>query len=253
MFHFKKEEENLYTILAVPSHTKQKDIKQAYYKMAKKYHPDFLHGAGVSETEKVEAGEMFKKISKAYEVLSNPIARQSYDIENNFNDGRDGEETFDHTIYEDKVSNRSYFQPKQQTDFYYTKWTGYKKPDWYHPYNGLDARSEFLYLRRNAGIWPRIDQAYEYFELNRLMAYLAIFGLYNLVYLYREFRAKQRRDLELELLNTSFRMEDLQEQSYNENSFGTGGMLDMVRGIGGEEEAGQDDGESIDLQNAQIQ
>ena len=41
-FHFRKEEENLYTILSVKPSTKQKDIKLAYYKMAKKYHPDFL-------------------------------------------------------------------------------------------------------------------------------------------------------------------------------------------------------------------
>lgn len=101
MFHFRKEEENLYTILSVKPSAKQKDIKKAYYKMAKKYHPDFLQGEGVSERERDEAAEMFKKISKAYEVLSNPIARQAYDIEHNFNDGRDGEAQFDHTIYED--------------------------------------------------------------------------------------------------------------------------------------------------------
>lgn len=63
--------------------------------MAKKYHPDFLQGQGVTEAEQEEAAEMFKKVQKAYEVLSNPIARQAYDIENNFNDGRDGEATFD--------------------------------------------------------------------------------------------------------------------------------------------------------------
>ena len=62
MFHFRKEEENLYTILSVKPSTKQKDIKLAYYKMAKKYHPDFLQGDDVTEKEKEEANEMFKKI-----------------------------------------------------------------------------------------------------------------------------------------------------------------------------------------------
>ena len=42
LFHFRKEEENLYMILSVKPNTKQKEIKLAYYKMAKKYHPDFL-------------------------------------------------------------------------------------------------------------------------------------------------------------------------------------------------------------------
>lgn len=75
MFHFKKEEENLYTILQVKTSTKQADIKKAYYKLAKKYHPDFLMSEGHTEKEREEAAEMFKKISKAYEVLSNPISR----------------------------------------------------------------------------------------------------------------------------------------------------------------------------------
>ena len=102
----------MYTILQVKPSSKQGDIKKAYYKMAKKYHPDFLMGEDHSEAEREEAAEMFKKISKAYEVLSNPIARQSYDIENNFNDGRDGETTYDQSIYEDETSKRTYYQPK---------------------------------------------------------------------------------------------------------------------------------------------
>ena len=57
--------------------------------MAKKYHPDF-QGPDITEKERDQASEMFKKVQKAYEVLSNPISRQAYDIENNFNDGSDG-------------------------------------------------------------------------------------------------------------------------------------------------------------------
>lgn len=63
--------------------------------MAKKYHPDFLQGDGFTDAEREQASEMFKKIQKSYEVLSNPIARQAYDIENNFNDGREGQSAFD--------------------------------------------------------------------------------------------------------------------------------------------------------------
>jgi molecular chaperone DnaJ len=59
-----------------------KEIKLAYYKLAKKYHPDFN-----MEGDKDASSEMFKKVHKAYEVLSNPISRQTYDIENRINDG----------------------------------------------------------------------------------------------------------------------------------------------------------------------
>jgi DnaJ-class molecular chaperone len=60
MFHFRKEEENLYMILSVKASANQKDIKLSYYKMAKKYHPDFLHNESAAEKE--EASEMFKKV-----------------------------------------------------------------------------------------------------------------------------------------------------------------------------------------------
>jgi DnaJ-class molecular chaperone len=73
-FHFLKEETNLYTILEAKSNMKQKEIKLAYYKQAKKYHPDFL-GPTATKAEENEASEMFKKIQMAYETLSNPIMR----------------------------------------------------------------------------------------------------------------------------------------------------------------------------------
>jgi DnaJ-class molecular chaperone len=81
IFNFKKEEDTLYKTLKVKTTAKPIEVKLAYYKMAKVYHPDFNEP---SEQEK--AAEMFKKISKAYEILSNPISRQAYDIENRIND-----------------------------------------------------------------------------------------------------------------------------------------------------------------------
>ena len=60
-FHFVKEETNFYTILGAKPSMKQKEIKKEYYKMAKKYHPDFI-GPDVTEKQRDEASEMFKKV-----------------------------------------------------------------------------------------------------------------------------------------------------------------------------------------------
>jgi hypothetical protein len=114
-------------------------------------------------------------------------------------------------MYEDQTSSRSYYQPRTQKDFYYTKWTGYKKPDWYHPYNGYDARSEFLYLRRNAFSWPVVDQALDFMELNRLFFYLAAFALYNAYDQYKDYLLREKQNLELSLLEISFNEEKLSQ------------------------------------------
>ena len=61
-FHFRQEEQNLYAILQVKTNASQKEVKLAYYKMAKKYHPDFLSSDEFTEAERKHALEMFKKI-----------------------------------------------------------------------------------------------------------------------------------------------------------------------------------------------
>lgn len=80
IFNMKKEEETLYQVLKVKSSCTQKEIKLGYYKLAKQYHPDFQHDQ--TESAKKESEVKFKQIQKAYEVLSNPISRQAYDIDN---------------------------------------------------------------------------------------------------------------------------------------------------------------------------
>ncbi len=49
LFNFKKDEENLYTVLNVKTTASAKEIKLAYYKLAKKYHPDFNQELSDSE------------------------------------------------------------------------------------------------------------------------------------------------------------------------------------------------------------
>ncbi len=41
IFNIRKEEDNLYKTLGVKTTASSKEVKLAYYKLAKKYHPDF--------------------------------------------------------------------------------------------------------------------------------------------------------------------------------------------------------------------
>ncbi|MEF8873282.1 MAG: molecular chaperone DnaJ [Candidatus Thermoplasmatota archaeon] len=66
-------EEDYYDILGVDKDASKEDIKKAYRKKAKKYHPD----KNPENTE--EAREKFKEISEAYEVLADDEKRKRYD------------------------------------------------------------------------------------------------------------------------------------------------------------------------------
>ena len=61
-----------YELLGVPRKAAVKDIRGAYRKLARKYHPDLNPGDKSAE-------EKFKQIQEAYEVLSDTKKRQMYD------------------------------------------------------------------------------------------------------------------------------------------------------------------------------
>ncbi len=65
-------ERDLYEILGVPRGSSQDEIKKAYRKLAKKFHPDVNPG-------NKQAEEKFKELSAAFEVLSDPKKRSLYD------------------------------------------------------------------------------------------------------------------------------------------------------------------------------
>ena len=64
--------QDYYELLGVPRKAPLKEIRQAYRKLARKYHPDLNPGDKSSE-------EKFKQIQEAYEVLSDTKKRQTYD------------------------------------------------------------------------------------------------------------------------------------------------------------------------------
>ena len=60
-----------YEVLGVPRHASQEEIKRAFRRLARQYHPD------VSDAP--DAEERFKEINEAYAVLSDPEKRARYD------------------------------------------------------------------------------------------------------------------------------------------------------------------------------
>jgi len=85
-----------YEVLGVPKTASEDEIKQAYRRLARQYHPDVTKGDPKAGEEK------FKEISEAYEVLADTDKRQKYDqmgfagVETDFGPGGFNWQNFTH-------------------------------------------------------------------------------------------------------------------------------------------------------------
>ena len=62
-----------YSVLGVDRGVEQNDIRRAFRRLARKYHPDL-------NTDDPDAEAKFKEVNEAYEVLSDPDSRRKYDV-----------------------------------------------------------------------------------------------------------------------------------------------------------------------------
>ena len=86
---------NYYNILKVKPNASQAQIKHAYYKLAKKYHPDINR----------KTAEKFKTINIAYETLSDKQKRQEYD--NKLKE----DETKETEVFDENIAAENNIQP----------------------------------------------------------------------------------------------------------------------------------------------
>lgn len=131
-FNKREIEKNNYEILGVPYDADLETIKKAYFKLAKKYHPDLNTETG--------SEEKFKKIKAAYEVIGDPGNRVSYDLEMNYSN--------DNSKYvkKERYNKASYAAqgPRTVKSFYGDKWSGFKVPNWVNLFSGRDMKSEYI-------------------------------------------------------------------------------------------------------------
>jgi DnaJ-domain-containing protein 1 len=69
-----------FEVLGVPRDAPEAQVREAYFRLAKRFHPDVHHDAALSDLrDKLE--EVFTRLGEAYEVLCSPRMRASYERE----------------------------------------------------------------------------------------------------------------------------------------------------------------------------
>lgn len=123
-----------YEVLGVARDASKDDIKRAYRRLARKYHPD------VSKEENAEA--RFKEMKEAYEVLKDPEKRSAYDqFGESWKSGQDFQPPPDWQR-EHPFGNQSFTGGEEFSDFFETLFGGGRGGGWSFRTSGGRTRGE---------------------------------------------------------------------------------------------------------------
>lgn len=128
-----------YKILGVPKTASESDIKKAYRKLARKYHPDLNPNDKIAEAK-------FKEINEANEVLSHPENRKKYDrYGENWKDAEAYEKTRKQQAAHSQkhaYSGQQAYTEEEFSDFFETMFGGRERQEQRATYRGQDFNAE---------------------------------------------------------------------------------------------------------------
>lgn len=78
--HARIQNENHYQVLGVPMDASLQQIREAYFKLAKDFHPDRVRALGLDDVAN-EANVIIRRINEAHRVLTSQDSRKVYDAE----------------------------------------------------------------------------------------------------------------------------------------------------------------------------
>ena len=90
-------DKDYYKIMGVNENASEKDIKMAYRKLARKYHPDI--------SKEPDAEEHFKEMGEAYETLRDPVKKAEYD---NYRKNKDFNQKTQHAQWHPEEAEQYY-------------------------------------------------------------------------------------------------------------------------------------------------
>jgi len=137
-----------YKILGLSAEASEKEIKSAYYKMAKKYHPDLNGGKQSNE---------FKEMTNAYDILSDEKKKQDYDAMRKGNEFQNSSFNSANNFYNNSGRNNTHNNTNsnhyQQQNNYYNHNFEEKIREKFRRAGFENAYSKYRYKDPKTGEW----------------------------------------------------------------------------------------------------